>query len=321
MRAIIISAYIGPLPGWFPLWARSAGCNPGVDFLVVTDQPEPPGMPANVTFRHATLADLQRHWSQHCQIDVALTSPYKLNDFKPLFWTLVPDIADYDYWGFCDLDVLFGDLTPIVSTLCGRYDMILSEGHLRFLRTGNVSQQAWQDITTPRPWRDILTDPANFGMDEHQSINRVFASGPRSWFADPGMVADIHPSFRQFRRLPHLRNDRVQAFFWEDGHVFREFYRGGKYGREELLYIHFQKRKMPADPALLTAPAIDIGPQGFAARDSSRTARADLLRRNPAHLPNLREGRVLLREWRRKLAGTAPPFPAIRREGAEQVPA
>lgn len=317
MKAIIICAYIGPLPVWFPLWARSAGCNPQVDFLVVSDQPVPAGLPDNVSFRHATLTDLQQHWSHHCGIEVALSNPYKLNDFKPLFWTLVPDIASrYDYWGFCDLDVLFGDLTPIVSNVCGRYDMILSEGHLRFLRTGPVSQQAWQEITTPRAWRDILSDPANFGMDEHQGINRVFASGPRSWFADPALIADIHPSFRQFRRLPHLRNDRVQAFFWEDGHVYREYFRGGTYGREELLYIHFQKRRMAADPALVTAPAIDIGPNGFAPRDSSRTARVDLLRRNPPHFPNLAEGRVMLRELRRRLAGKAPPFPAVRREGA-----
>lgn len=319
MKAIIISAYIGPLPNWFSLWARSAGANPQVHFMVVSDQPVPPGLPDNVSFRHATLADLQRHWSDHCGLEVALTTPYKLNDYKPLFWTLVPEIGSrYDYWGFCDLDVMFGDLTPIVDNLCGRYDMILSEGHLRFLRTGPVAQQAWQDITTPRTWRDILTDPVIFGMDEHQGINRVFASGPRSWFADPALIADIHPSFRQFRRLPYLRNDRVQAFFWEDGHVYREFWHGGKYGREELLYIHIQKRRMAVDPALATSSAIDIGPQGFTPRDSRQTARADLLRRNPPHFPNGAEGRVLLRELVRRLTGKDPPFPAVRREGGGQ---
>lgn len=319
MKAIIISAYVGPLPLWFPLWARSAGCNPEVDFLIVSDQPVPEGLPANVAFRHATLAQLQHHWSEHCRIEVALESPYKLNDFKPLFWTLAPDIARYDYWGFCDLDLLFGDLTPIVDGLCGRYDMILSEGHLRFLRTGPVSQQAWQEIATPRTWRDILTDPVTFGMDEHRGINRVFASGVRSWFADPGMIADIHPHFRQFRRLAHLPNDRVQAFYWEDGRVYREFFRSGAYGREELLYIHFQKRRMAADPALVAAPAIDIGPHGFTLRDSTCTAKADLLRRNSPHFPDLRESGLLLRELRRRLTGKAPPFPAVRREGVEQA--
>ncbi len=308
MKALVICAYMGPLPSLMPLWIRTAAHNPQVDFLIVSDQAEPEGLPANVRFQHATLAALAEHWSALLGFEVALTSPYKLNDFKSLFWSLVPELDRYDYWGYCDLDVLFGDLAPLLDQRLGRYDMILSEGHLRFLRNDDRTRQAFRAVRQPRGWRDILTDPVNFGMDEHWGINQVFRAPDRGWFANSALIADIHPSFRQMRRLPHLPNHRIQAFYWQDGRIYREFIAADERRTEEYLYIHLQKRTVPIDPASADAAAFNIDPGGIAPRRPGDEAERSMRRRNPWHWPNSAEARILIRQLRSRMFGGTDVF-------------
>ena len=303
MKCLVIAAYMGDLPALMPLWLRSASCNPDIDFLVVSDRSWTAPLPANVRFKHATLADLAAVWSEAAGFPVALDSPYKINDFKPLIWMLADNLEAYDYWGFCDLDVIFGDLSVLTAGRLGRYDMIASEGHFRLVRNTPDCRDAWREIDYPRTWQDVLSDPANFGMDEHHGFNGVFARGTRSWFTDPGRVADIDPAFRQMRRMARLPNHECQAFYWDEGRIYREYWADGRYGRDQYAYIHLQKRKQPIDPLCLTAPAINIDPQGIAPRSVGDDQPAALARRNPWHLPTLGEARIQLREWVRARRG------------------
>ena len=313
MKTIVIAAYIGPLPALMPLWLRSAGHNRAIDFLVVSDQPTPPDLPANVRFLKADLANLRTRWSAMTGFEVALTTPYKLNDFKPLYWALCDDLERYDYWGYCDLDVLFGDLSLVTEGRLGRYDMILSEGHLRLLRNDERTRNAWRAIAAPRRWQHILADPANFGMDEHHGINRVFAEPGRSWFADPSLVADIDPGFRQLRLLPQFSNHRRQGFCWDEGKVLRESLVRGQAVMEEFAYIHLQKRKLALDPAVLDAPAFNIDQTGIFPREPDSGSPSALGRRNPWFWPSPGEARITFRELRRRATRRAPSFALVNR--------
>lgn len=303
MKALVIAVYIGPLPALMPLWLRSAASNPQLDFLVVNDREAPPGLPVNVRFARADLASLRDHWSGLAGIQVALETPYKLNDFKPLCWSLASDLERYDYWGFCDLDVIFGQLGVVISDRLGRYDMICSEGHFRLLRNDERTRNAWREVAHPRSWQDILTDPANFGMDEHHGLNGVFAKTDRSWFTQPDLIADIDPSFRQMRRMARYRNARHQAWYWENGRIFREYLAGGSIARDEYAYIHLQKRKQAVDPACNVAPAFNIDPTGIVPRQPGDGSEDAIRQRNPWQLPDRQEARIQLREWVRELRG------------------
>ncbi len=313
MKVLVITVYIGPLPALMPLWLRSAAANPQIDFLVVTDQPAPPAIPANVRFRQADLASLRDHWSAQTGMPVALATPYKLNDFKPLFWSLADKLDAYDYWGYCDLDVVFGDLGLITVGRLGRYDMLLSEGHLRLFRNDERTREAWREVAAPRRWTDILADPVNFGMDEHQGINRVFRQSDRSWFADPGLVADIDPGFRQLRLLPQFANHRCQGFFWDNGRIFREAWIGGRRQVQEFAYIHLQKRMLAIDPATFSASAFDIDSDAIRPRPDEAGRAAMIAARNPWRWPSLAETRILARQVRREVTGWESPFAPVDR--------
>lgn len=314
MRALAIAVWIGALPGWFPLWLRTAGENARIDFLVVTDQAPPDGLPGNVRFSPASLASLRELWSNRLGLNVCLEQPYKLCDFKPLYWMLADELDAYDYWGFCDLDVIWGDLSRFVAKVLGRYDAILAEGHFRLFRNNEALRSLHRHPDNPIDWREALTRPQIFGFDEHPGINRALAAGQFVWFRNSGLVADLDPGFRQLRLLPMFPNYRSQAFSWRQGRVVRDFLDGGRLKQDEFIYAHIQKRKLTVSAGCLEAAAFAIDPQGFVPLGGINAA--ELPRRNPWHLPDLREARILLREWRRSWAGRpstylhADPLPA-----------
>ncbi len=314
MRALAIAAYIGPLPDLMGLWLRSAGHNPAFDFLVVTDQDAPAGLPANVRFKRLDLVSMRERFDAVAGFATSLVAPYKLCDFKPLYWALADDLNEYDYWGFCDLDVIWGDLSSQLPACWSHYDALLSEGHLRLFRNVAAMRELYRHSDNPIDWHRALSELRIFGLDEHNGINVALARDERiSWYADPARIADIDPDFRQFRRLAELRNHRQQAFFWQDGRVFHEWIEGGRYGQREMLYIHLQKRRLVIDPACGTAPAFNIDPYGIAPRFERDDCADRIKQRNPSRFPNAREARILFRGLRRSLLGTPGRFARVDR--------
>jgi hypothetical protein len=313
MKTLVITVYLGPLPALMPLWLRSAEANPAIDFLVITDQAAVPDGPANVRFQQSDLAALRASFARQLGFEPALDRPYKLCDFKPLFWMLAEDLGRYDYWGFCDLDLVFGDLGLILAGRLGHYDAIGSDGHFRLFRTNHFGRYCWQEVEQPFSWRAALSQPAIFGLDEHHGINRVLGNSGHSWFTDPGRVADIDPGFRQMRLLPGFRNYRHQAFYWENGKVRREAWHAGDRLVEEFAYIHLQKRRLAIDPAAVSAPAFNLDCDGIRPRRGASDAPDAVAARNPWQWPNLGEARIIARQWRRQLTGWDSPFAPVDR--------
>lgn len=319
MKVLVITVYIGPLPNLMPLWLRSAGANPKIDFLVVTDQPVPAQVPTNVRFQRSDLATLRHTFAKQLDFAPTLDRPYKLCDFKPLFWMLADNLEDYEYWGFCDLDLIFGDLGRLIADRLGRYDAIGSDGHFRLFRNSQFGQHCWQLVDYSFSWRQALGQPAIFGLDEHQGINQVLADEKYSWFTDPGLVADIDPGFRQLRLLPQFSNFRCQGFYWNNGAIFREAWIGGRRHLHEFAYIHLQKRRLEIEPAAAAAPAFDIDSDAIRPRPVTAGSKDAIAARNPWQWPNVAEARIMARQWRRKLTGWHSPFSPVDRPDAEAM--
>ena len=70
---------------------------------------------------------------------VALNSPYKLCDFKPSDGEVFEDyLNDYDYWGHCDVDLIWGDIRKFVTDeLLEKYVRIFSRGHCSIYRNSS----------------------------------------------------------------------------------------------------------------------------------------------------------------------------------------
>jgi len=111
----IVVCYWGSWPWYLPFFLLSAARNNGIDFLIFTDNEQPLLPYPNIHFHKLNLSDFLTHASAMLGFPVHFTNPYKVCDFKPLYGFLFRDyLKDYDYWGYCDPDIIFGDIQPFI---------------------------------------------------------------------------------------------------------------------------------------------------------------------------------------------------------------
>ncbi|TGE25514.1 hypothetical protein E5K00_10070 [Hymenobacter aquaticus] len=108
----LVICYFGrSWPAYFPHFLASCAANPTVSFLVFTNLAAPPA-PPNTRFVHLPdLAAFNALASRTLGFPVAVTDPYKLCDLKPAYGVIFAEyLASYAFWGYCDIDLLFGDI-------------------------------------------------------------------------------------------------------------------------------------------------------------------------------------------------------------------
>ena len=113
----LILPYYGKFPNYFPLWLKSAGANPSFTFMIFTDiDMSGYNIPPNVQVHHMTFEDIKKMISPHLDFDFVCDTPYKLCDYRPMFGLIFEDyLSGYDFWGFCDSDVIFGDMSKYIN--------------------------------------------------------------------------------------------------------------------------------------------------------------------------------------------------------------
>src|SRR5690242_7186554 len=106
----LVVPYFGERPSYMPLVVRSMAGNPDVEWLLLTDAPVPDA-PPNVTVRLCGFEDLAERFRSSFDFPISLEQPYKLCDFRPAFGQVFrSELAGCDFWGHCDLDLVFGQI-------------------------------------------------------------------------------------------------------------------------------------------------------------------------------------------------------------------
>ena len=128
-QVCFVLPYFGQFPPWFPGFLLSCEHNPGIHWLILTDiDPLPQDFPENVIFEHLTFQELQDRLVQLIDVPVDFAQPHKLCDVKPLYGALFEErLKDYQYWGHCDLDLIWGDIEGLLKRInYEQYDVISS---------------------------------------------------------------------------------------------------------------------------------------------------------------------------------------------------
>ncbi len=118
---IMIDYFGGRWPQWFPLFLESCRHNPTITWLLHSDCPKDTPLPDNVHIRTISYADYCERVSHKLNISFQPAQYHKLCDLKPMLGYLHREqIRGYDYYGYGDLDVLWGNIrrfyTPEVLT-------------------------------------------------------------------------------------------------------------------------------------------------------------------------------------------------------------
>ena len=275
IRVCIIGVWFGgPLPPWTELWARSAGMNPTIDFLVVTDREMPAMLPENMRVLPSSLPAFKALAQEKLGMKIRLEEGYKLNDYKCVFGRILEEeIRSYDYWGACDFDMLFGDLRSFLEKYrLQEYDKFLCRGHLTLYRNSReVIDRYRLRGGAFGNYREIFRSDLNWGFDEMYGMNRIYLRHGFPYF-DRYIFADIDRRYRDLRLsasyLGHQGNENhvPQVFSWKNGKVYQEWIsrETGEAESKEFIYIHFAKRRFGKPPEeILRADAFCVTPEGF----------------------------------------------------------
>ena len=102
--------------------------------------------------------------------DVAVESGYKLCDFKPAYGHIFADyIREYDFWGYCDVDVIFGNIRSFITDeLLSEYDVINARhdyltGCFSLYRNTPYFRELFRQS---KDYQRVFTDTRNFFFDE-----------------------------------------------------------------------------------------------------------------------------------------------------------
>lgn len=264
-KICVIGVYFGTLPNYFPLWLRSCEKNPTVDFLVFSDQ-SVKMLPDNVKIIPMTLQEIKERAQRLFDFPVCLERPYKCCDYKVIYGLIFQDyIEEYDYWGHCDFDLIFGDLRFFFDQYkLESYDKFLSLGHLCLYRNTKENNNRFMlEGSKCGDYKTVYSSDKSFAFDEYWGIDKIFEKHGFSMFKER-IFADISKIYKRFRLALDDKNYDQQVFFWRNGKAYRAFFEDGQMKEEEFMYIHFKERgRLDYTDECLTYSSFFITNNGF----------------------------------------------------------
>jgi len=113
----ILTCWYGDYPWYLPYFIKSCTYNPSIDFIIITENLTTiPNKPSNVIIIYKSFDEFKNNANSKLGFRVALNTPYKLNDFKPAYGFLFPEIfSQYDFWGHADIDMVYGNIRGIMT--------------------------------------------------------------------------------------------------------------------------------------------------------------------------------------------------------------
>lgn len=252
-KIVLINCYFGAFPSYFPLFLKSCQQNDTVDFLIFTDN-QYDRLPKNVKLIPATFGEIRNRIQAKFDFEIVLDQPYKLCDYKPSYGSVFEEyIRGYDFWGYCDLDLIFGDLRKyLTEEKLEQYEKLYQLGHLTLYRNTSENNQRFM-LDNALSYKDAFTTKIITVFDEEKGIQKIYSSHNIPVYLGRD-YADITPKHFQFRlsdafiEVPIAKNNyKYQVFAYEKGHVYRYYAEKGTILRDEFAYIHIQKRRMMLD--------------------------------------------------------------------------
>jgi len=211
-RIIFLIAFIGKYPWYFPYFLHSCRYNPTIDFLIFTDNNKPNlAFPDNVRIMPYSIEQFKVDAAKALGFEVAVESGYKLCDFKPAFGTIFSDyLTDYEFWGYCDVDVIFGNIRLFMTDkLLEEYDIISARhdyltGCFALYRNRPFFLELFKQS---KDYRKVFTEPRNFFFDE---TNFAFEEFEKELHYNQ-ILTEVESMTHVVRRLQE--EDKLKAYF------------------------------------------------------------------------------------------------------------
>lgn len=257
-KIVFICPYFGKLPNnQMDLWLQSCKNNPTIDWIIFTDDDKKLDYPPNVKVIHMEFEDLIDYIQKKFDFKIQLDYPYKLCDFKPVYGYIFDEyIKQYDFWGHCDIsDCIFGNIRKFISDeILELNEKIGFLGHLTLYKNiKNVNERFMLKTKSKIELQEILGAKENKAFDELNiySINTIYNEYEFPIKRIDEMYVDISPMRFSFQAVCYdndykilYKKNESMFFEWNNGVLYECTIDNLKIKKREIMYVHYQKRKM-----------------------------------------------------------------------------
>ena len=248
-KIIIIFPYFGALPPQYKMWRASALCNPSIDFMFFTDADVEPAN--NIIVHKMLFSDFQQIVKKAFNFPIVLNRPYKLCEYKQAYGYILQDyIKSYDFWGFGDLDLVYGDIRAFLTDKVLEHKFLLGWGHLTLIHNDEDSNTYFmQQAEGYQNYKEAFSTPRITFFDEYGykgcSDKWRDCRAKDCWLewqfdnvSKPKQTYHFNSLTRGWKQVifEHINNKLYMLRFHK-----------GKMEKKESLYAHFQHRGFMKD--------------------------------------------------------------------------
>ena len=248
-KIVIIFPYFGNLPPQYRAWRATALCNPSIDFMFFTDADVDPA--ENIIIHKMQFSAFQQIVQKAFDFQITLNRPYKLCEYKQSYGYILQDyIKDYDFWGFGDLDLVYGDLRFFFTEDVLSHKFLLGWGHLTLLHNDeDTNTYFMKQVQGYQNYKDAFTTNKITFFDEfgYKGCSDKWRDcRPNDcWLEWPFDNASKPKQSYHFNSL--TRGWERVIFEHKDNKLYMLRFNKGKLEKKESLYAHFQHRGFMKD--------------------------------------------------------------------------
>jgi hypothetical protein len=250
-RIAFVVPFLGKWPRWSRLFFQSVGANPIVDILLLCEFRPRWSLPANIVVIATSRAELVARIKAGTGLGLKGISGHKLCDFKPFFGVIFSDLLkDYEFWGFCDVDMMFGNLAKLFdSDFLDRIDLFSAHnsqvvGHFTILRNTESMNRIAFGINN---WQEDCRYPTTMAVDELPFTQALSKNSTIRWVKPDILSVELQRHFCRFGitfgfsgEVAHADSDALALVEWRNGNVI---YCDASGASAEVLYLHFMGLK------------------------------------------------------------------------------
>ena len=248
---LIIVPYFGKFNNYFDLFLKSIEYNETIDFLIITDDRRKFNYPKNCKVVYSTFKKEAKKITSYFDFEAKCENTYKLCDYRPFLGEIYKEYSkNYDFWGWCDIDIIFGNIRKFATNDLLTYcDKLYIHGHFSLIKNnGYVNNLLLNSPIYDDVWHCkeafLIADHICFYDEFNGSVPTLYRLGAKI-YSNICDIANIDYSYFPF----YLCQWDHYTLFKNQKLIF-QFKHGQLLGiseamkQKEFLYIHLQKREL-----------------------------------------------------------------------------
>ncbi len=234
----------GKFPNYFEYWQKSAGANSDIDFYIPTNI-DTSRCRKYDNIHYLPMTD-QDFWDKiQSVLDFPISHDYyKTGEYRILFGIIFKDIIrEYDYWGYTELDMIYGDILKFVLPyLENGAEVIGQTAPFRLIKNvEKLNLMPFNDVEGfehPLTLERALSEDYCWFFSETSGMNIRYYQAGIDVISLYDFFGDI---ITKFHYLTCIGMEGKWGFNWNNGKLIGY---NSQNEQKEFMAIHLQKRRM-----------------------------------------------------------------------------